>query len=194
MSFLDKVVAAVTPPESDETRMDARRQARERAIVGGWFAAVIDQHEAIEQCFESARSSQGAAGRLEGAKRLAVLLTGHSNAEEAVLYPEMADTGHKSHASLAYEEQAMAKVQLALLEKIDPMSQDFLDKLEHIRGAVTHHMYQEESDWFPELQEQVPTAHQAHLTQRFTEEVNRYVGDDVKTGSHESTTTYGTPA
>jgi hypothetical protein len=41
---------------------------------------------------------------------------------------------------MAYEEQAMAKIQMALLDKIEPMTQDYLDKLEHIRGAVTHHV------------------------------------------------------
>jgi hypothetical protein len=38
-----------------------------------------------------------------------------------------------------------AKVQMALLEDVPPKSQAFLDKLEHIRGAVAHHLYEEES-------------------------------------------------
>jgi len=38
-----------------------------------------------------------------------------------------------------------AKVQMALLEDVPPKSQTFLDKLEHIRGAVAHHVYEEES-------------------------------------------------
>jgi hemerythrin superfamily protein len=176
MTFLDKIVSALTPPESDETRMAARSKARQTAEVGGWFALIIDQHETIEQAFAAARAAQTAEERLEATQSLSTLLTGHANAEETVLYPEMADTGHKAHASMAFEEQAMTKVQLALLGKLDPMSQDYLDKLEHIRGAVTHHMYQEESDWFPELQAQVPTSHQAALAKRFEEEVRRYVG------------------
>lgn len=43
---------------------------------------------------------------------------------------------------MGYNEQVMVKTQMAILEKLDPMSQDFDDKLEHIRDAVTH--YQEE--------------------------------------------------
>lgn len=176
MSFLDKLIAAVTPLESDEARMQARQDARVKALVGGWLAAVLDQHEAIEQAFEQVRSSTDPTARQAATRNLAALLSAHSNAEEAVLYPEMADTGHKSHASMAYEEQAMTKVQLALLEKIPPMSQDYLDKLEHIRGAVTHHMYQEESDWFIELQAEIGDDHQSHLAKRFNEEVERYLG------------------
>jgi hypothetical protein len=175
MSFLDKVVAAVTPPESEETRMQARARARAEAVEGGWFALVLDQHDQIEDAFAAVKLAEDAQTRRSAERRLNLLLTGHSNAEETVLYPEMADAGHKTHAGMAYEEQAMTKIQLALLEKMDPLSQDYLDKVEHIRGAVTHHMYQEESDWFRELQSEVPGSRQAHLAQRFREEVDRYL-------------------
>jgi hypothetical protein len=68
---------------------------------------------------------------------------------------------------------------MALLDKIDPMSQDYLDKLEHIRGAVTHHMFQEESDWFLDLKKEIPADRQAFIAQRYREEMNRYVGEAV---------------
>jgi hypothetical protein len=60
------------------------------------------------------------------------------------------------------------------------MSQDFLDKLEHIRGAVAHHVYEEESKWFLELRENVPSADQLKLSKRYEEEFTRYVGGDVE--------------
>ena len=34
MSLIDKVVAAVTPPESEETRLEARAKARASAVKG----------------------------------------------------------------------------------------------------------------------------------------------------------------
>jgi hypothetical protein len=111
-------------------------------------------------------------------KTLAVILTGHSNAEESVLYPALADADEKSHATMAYAEQAAAKTQMALLEKLPPMSQDYLDKLEHIRGAVAHHVYEEEGTWFIELKEKAPAGEQTKLAHRYAEEFNRYVGED----------------
>jgi hypothetical protein len=108
-----------------------------------------------------------------------VILTGHSNAEESVLYPALAGADEKSHATTAYAQQAAAKTQMGLLEKLPPMSQDYLDKLEHIRGAVAHHVYEEEGTWFMELKEKVPAADQAKLSQRYADEFDRYVGDDV---------------
>jgi hypothetical protein len=84
-----------------------------------------------------------------------------------------------------YTEQAGAKANLGELEYLDPMGQDFLDKLEHIRGAVAHHMYEEESDRFLDLK-QIPVADQDRLTQRFREEFERYVGYDSEAGPDQS--------
>ncbi|RVT90344.1 hemerythrin domain-containing protein [Sphingomonas crocodyli] len=175
MSLFDKIVAAITPPESDETRFEARRRARGLCAPGDWLDQVIDHHEQIEAAFEEVRSASQPQTQRSAQRKLATLLTGHANAEEAVLYPALADDGHEAHAGLGYEEQAATKVQLALLEKLEPLSQDFLDKLEHIRGAVTHHMYHEESSWFPDLKTEVANAEQARIGARYTEEYQRYV-------------------
>ncbi|KKC24640.1 hemerythrin domain-containing protein [Sphingomonas sp. SRS2] len=179
MSFLDRIVAAVTPLESAEDRAAARHNARQAAEPGDWLSLVLDHHEQIEAAFEKARSTDDPAGRLAAQKELMIILTGHSNAEESVLYPAMADSGEKGSAGLAFEEQAMAKVQMALLEKLDPASQEWLDKLEHIRGAVTHHIYQEESHWLLELKRDAPAADQARLTARYAEEIARYEGAEL---------------
>jgi hypothetical protein len=179
MSFLDKIVAAVTPPESEEARADARRKATAAAAPGDWLSLVLHHHQQIEQAFAAVKHGAGAADRTAALKRLEIVFTGHANAEESVLYPALADQGEKMHAGTGYEEQAMTKIQFGILEKLDPMSQDFLDKLEHIEGAVRHHMYAEENNWLIDLKEKLPAAEQARLTARFTEEFERYVGGDV---------------
>jgi hypothetical protein len=174
---MDKVVAAVTPPESDEKRREARAKAQAAAGQNDWLALVLQHHVQIEGAFAAVKSAGDLATRLEAQKELAVLLTGHANAEEAVIYPALVHFGHKSHAMTGYTEQAGAKANLGELEYLDPMGQDYLDKLEHIRGAVAHHMYEEESDRFLDLK-QIPVADQDRLTQRFREEFERYVGYD----------------
>ena len=176
MSIFDKIVAAVTPAESEEQREEARINARKLAAQGGWLALVLDHHEEIEAAFEAVRRATNASARRAAQKHLALILTGHSNAEEAVLYPAMAACGEKGDATEAYTEQSAAKVQMAQLEDLEPMSQDYLDKLEHIRGAVTHHMYEEESEWFPELREKADAQTQSKLTRRYREEIEQYLG------------------
>ena len=175
MSIFDSFVAAVTPPESAEDRAEARRCAEALARGDDWLATALDHHRRIEQLFEQARSGRDGAARTSAMKELGRVLTGHANAEESVLYPALAED-HKGHAAHAYQEQATAKIEMAMLEKLEPMSQDWLDKLEHIQGAVAHHMYHEECTWFPEIRAAVPANQDAMLTRRFREEFDRYTG------------------
>jgi hypothetical protein len=181
MSIIDKVVAAVTPPESEESRKEARSKAQAAAGTGDWLSLVLEHHRQIESAFSAVKATTDAAARVAAQKKLALILTGHSNAEESVIYPALVRADEKSHATTAYTEQAAAKIQMGLLESLSPMSQDYLDKLEHIRGAVAHHVYEEEGTWFLELKEKLPTPDQLKLTQRYREEFDRYVGRDAST-------------
>jgi hypothetical protein len=130
--------------------------------------------------FAAVKAANNAGAQVAVQKKLAVILTGHSNAEESVLYPALADANEKGHATMAYTEQAAAKIQMGLLEKLTPLSSAYLDKLEHIRGAVAHHMYEEEGNWFIDLKEKLPSSDQVLLTQRYEEEFVRYVGTNVQ--------------
>jgi hypothetical protein len=178
MSFVDKVVAAVTPPESEESRRKARAKARAAAAANDWLALILDHHIRIEEAFAAVKAAQGAGPRTIALKKLALILTGHSNAEEAVIYPALVRFGHKSHAMSSYTEQAGAKANMGELEYLDPESTEFRDKLEHIRGAVVHHMYEEENDRFLDLKE-LPMVHQERLTRRYQEEFDRYIGNEA---------------
>lgn len=179
MSILDRFIAAVTPPESEEGRLEARTKATEAALPGDWLDQILQHHMDIEDAFGDVKLAAGAADRTAALKQLGVLLTGHAIAEEAVIYPALEEDGEKAHAGMGYDEQAMVKVQMALLEKLDPMSQDFIDKLEHIEGAVAHHVYAEEGNWFLDLKEKATAEDQALLTKRYAEEYERYVGADA---------------
>jgi hypothetical protein len=178
MSFLDKLMAKVMPPESEQDRAEARRKAEALAPANGWLAMALDHHRQIEDAFTRARGGMDAAERRQAMKDLALVLTGHAQAEETVLYPALAAHGEKAHTSMAYEEQQMTKVQMHELEQLEPMSIDWIEKLEHIRGAVLHHIYEEEGTWFVELAEKA-AAENALLTARFTEEFERYAGHKI---------------
>jgi hypothetical protein len=177
MSILDKVVAAVTPLESEEERAEARAKARNAATDGDWLSLVLDHHKQIEAAFAAVKAATDAASRIATQKRLALLLTGHSIAEEAVIYPALVKANEQAHSTKAYTEQSAAKVQMGLLEDLEPMSQEYLDKLEHIRGAVAHHVYEEEGNWFVDLKTKLPPADQTKITFRYQEEFSRYTRD-----------------
>jgi hemerythrin superfamily protein len=175
MSLLDKAIAAVTPPVSNEKRAEARAKARSAAEPGDWLSQILDHHQQIEAAFAETKAAESAGARRAAQKRLAELLTGHSMAEEGVIYPALAHAGKQGHANTAYTEQAAAKMQLAALEHLDPVSQDYLDKLGHLEGAVATHVYQEENDWFIDLKENAPAADQQQASARYAEEFGRYM-------------------
>jgi hypothetical protein len=179
MSAFDKFVAAVTPPETEEQRAEARSRARAAAEPGDWLSMILDHHEEIEQAFAAVKQAPDAQSRREAEEELGILLTGHAIAEEAVIYPGVAHGGEKGAATMAYTEQAAAKMQLAALAYLDPMSEDYLDKLGHLEGAVAHHVFEEESKWFLELKEKAPADEQDRLTSRYEEEFERYMGSDA---------------
>lgn len=174
MSIIDKVVAAVTPPESEEARAKARTKAEQAALSAPWLATILDHHREIEARFADVKAATTANARRAAQKELAFILTAHAIAEEAAIYPALAADKQVGHAELAYQEQSAAKLEMGLLERLDPMSEDYFDKLEHIRGAVAHHVYSEEGTWFPELAGDVDAAGQARISARYDEEFARY--------------------
>lgn len=176
MSILDKAIAAITPPESDEARAEARAKAERTAMPGDWLSQIIDHHRGIEAQFAAVKAATTPAARRSAQEKLGVLLTAHAIAEEAALYPAMAAHRQVAHAELAYQEQSAAKMEMGLLERLDPESEDYLDKLGHIEGAVAHHVYSEEGTWFIDLAQSVPADEQAMIQQRYDEEYRRYAG------------------
>jgi hypothetical protein len=174
MSVIDKALAAITPQPSEDRRREATEKARAAAQAGDWLSLALDHHELIRSAFAQGRAAKSAADRQAAMENLALVLNGHSLAEEIVLYPAMAQHGHKMQAGVAYSEQTMAKMQMAELENIAPSSDAWLDKWGHIEGAVLTHMYEEEHGWFLHLK--AHGEHQDRLTARYAEEYQRYVG------------------
>lgn len=177
MSVIDKVLGAITPIPNEEKRTEATANARAVATRGDWLTLVLNHHDLIREAFAEAKVARTAADRVVAMKELAVVLNGHSLAEEVVLYPALAQAGEKVHAAHAYTEQTTAKMQMAELENIAPSTPEWKDKLEHIEGAVLTHMFEEEAGWFLELKEK--GEHQARLTDRYAEEYERYVGQNA---------------
>lgn len=176
MSFLDRLASAVTPAASDEQRAEARRKVEALAPGEAWLGMIVEQHKRIEALFAEAKTASDANSQREAARKLATLLTGHATAEEAVVYPIVSEDSGKTHAGMAYEEHAMTKVQLSKLERIDPMSEAWIEKLEHIRSAVQQHIYQEENSWLPDLVEKTSAEKKTVLSRRYAEEFERYCG------------------
>lgn len=172
MSFLDRIAAALAPAASDEQRREARAQIEALAVNEPFAADILAQHRRIEALFAEAREAGGPAA--QGViVELAVLLNAHSMAEEAVIYPEISEHSSKAHAGMAYEEHAMTKVQLAALQKLEPGTQEWHEKLDHIESAVQQHVYQEEGSWLPDVIRYAPVDARQRMSLEFREYFER---------------------
>lgn len=152
--------------------------ARNAARPGDWLSQILDHHLELEQAFTAVKIAGDSTRRTAAFRHLGVLLTGHAIAEEAVIYPALAQRRGRAHSGVAYDEQAVVKMQMAMLEKFNPMSRQFLTKLGHVEEAVAHHMYCEEGKWYLDLKRELSAADQRMMSERYAEEYHRYVGDD----------------
>ena len=178
MSFLDRIATTVTPAASDESRAEARRNIESLAANEPWIGIIVNQNKEIEASFEAARAAPSG----QADERTATLLTGHANAEEAVLYPDIADESSKTHAGMADEEHAMTKIQLAKLKDLPPGTGEGREKLDHIGSAVAQHIYQEEGSWMPDLAKEMSPQRKARLLKRYNAEYDRYSGSGHSAG------------
>jgi hypothetical protein len=87
MAILDIVVAAVSPPESEEARIDARAKTQSTASVGDWLSMVLEHHRQIEEAFADVNAATSAAERVSAQAELAVLLTAMRNLKPPRLIP-----------------------------------------------------------------------------------------------------------
>jgi hemerythrin superfamily protein len=176
MSWLDNIGSKVMPMASAEKRAEARRHAEELARDNDWLAMILDHHRQIESHVTAALNGATADARKASMKRLALVLTGHSNAEEVTIYPAILEYSGTMSTAMAYEEQEITKIQMAKLERLDPMSEDWREKMEHIKSALEQHVYQEEKSWFTEVATNAPMAERERLSRRYAEEFARYCG------------------
>lgn len=172
MSFLDRIAAAIAPAATEEQRMEARRQLEQLAASEHFAQDILDQHRQIEALFQQARAGSGTAAQ-DTIEDLSILLSAHSMAEEAVIYPEISDHSSKAHAGMAYEEHAMTKVQLAALQKLEPGTKEWQEKLDHIESAVQQHVYQEESSWLPDVIRYAPMEERQRMSMDFRDYFER---------------------
>lgn len=117
---------------------------------------ITADHREIERLFAALR--EGGDDRSERLRELADLLTAHSLAEEAEVYPTLRHDAPEESEEVdhSYEEHAEAYELLAALQQIDDVnSQQWEDALGELEEAVTHHVEDEESDVLEAARENV---------------------------------------
>jgi hemerythrin superfamily protein len=83
------------------------------------------------------------------------LLTVHTSIENEVMYPEVRRLLPELEDDVleSYEEHHVADVLVMELSTMEPSDERFDAKTTVLIESVTHHMDEEESDWFPKVRE-----------------------------------------
>src|SRR4051812_18627274 len=116
-----------------------------------------DDHKRIKKLFREFQSSgenaEAAKGRL--VKKIIEELTVHTYLENEVMYPEVRRLLPDLEDDIleSYEEHHVADVLVMELSQMSPGDERFEAKTTVLIENVTHHMDEEEQDWFPKVRD-----------------------------------------
>ena len=135
-------------------------------MAGDVVDLIMNDHREVERLFDELMDEPGKRPNLVPV--LTTLLTAHSRAEEAEVYPVAADeAGESEEVAHSQEEHVEADELLAKLAATDPTSPDFDAVLRELVDAVTHHVEEEESDLLPGIREGLSVERLDELAEAF---------------------------
>ena len=149
--------------------------AQATAQGGDWLAIVKAQHKLISDLLNEliSNTSASSAERQTDLKKLTVLLTAHSVAEENVLYPALAIHKFQIGSAELYLEQDAQKVLNSIINlqaESGGNESDVTQKLQELSRLIhSHAIGHEEMDLYPQLHDTASPSENALLTQKYQE-------------------------
>jgi hemerythrin superfamily protein len=114
-----------------------------------------DDHKEIRRLFREFAQTGGAAVAARGqiADKINAALTVHTYIENETMYPEVRRLLPELEDDVleSYEEHHVADVLVSELAAMDADNERFVAKMTVLIENVTHHMDEEEQDWFPKV-------------------------------------------
>ena len=113
-----------------------------------------EDHKEIRACFrEFQKSSTTSARKGKLVEQMIELLTVHTYVENEVMYPRVRELLPELEDDVleSYEEHHVADMLVVELVPMTPEDERFEAKTTVLIENVTHHMQEEEDDWFPKV-------------------------------------------
>jgi hypothetical protein len=137
---------------------------------------IMQDHREVERLFDELKQNPDKRPNLLPV--LTTLLTAHSRAEEAEVYPvAAAEAGEKEEISHSQQEHIEADQLLAKLAKTDPDSPDFDKALQNLVDAVSHHVEEEETKVLPGMRAGLSDERRAQLGAAFVASRKQHLGE-----------------
>lgn len=134
---------------------------------------ILSDHRELKHLFQEAQANPTARSTI--VPTMVNLLTAHSRAEEAEVYPVAVEAGIES-VQHSQQEHLEADELAAAVAAADPMSPGFDEKLQKLIDGVLHHMKEEETDVLPAIADSFPPDRLAELAERFAAARERHLG------------------
>lgn len=114
-------------------------------------------HREVEQMFAELESLRGATGAAQRTRRkdlvdqVTIELVRHSVAEEAEVYPRVAEKVSGAEVERAKSEHAEAEETMKRLERLQPGDPSFAGELAMLMEEIRQHVAEEEGEMFPHM-------------------------------------------
>jgi hemerythrin superfamily protein len=137
---------------------------------------IMADHREVERLFSELREKPDERANLVPV--LTALLSAHSRAEEAEVYPAARDeAGETDEVAHSQEEHLQADELLKKLGAADPATPEFEEVLGELVEAVTHHVGEEESKVLPGIRERLDERRRTELAEAFAASRAQHLGD-----------------
>jgi hemerythrin-like domain-containing protein len=136
---------------------------------------ILNDHRELERVFEKLENEPDSRPTLVPV--MIALLTAHSRAEEAEVYPAAAQAGSTKDVQHSQREHLEADQLAADVAAADPTADDFEDLLKKLIDAVKHHVEEEETTVLAEMRENLDPTRLAELGQAFLTSRESHLGE-----------------
>jgi hemerythrin superfamily protein len=137
---------------------------------------IMQDHREVERLFDELKSHPEKRPLLVPV--LSALLTAHSRAEEAEVYPAARDeAGETDEVAHSQEEHVQAEELMAKVAATDPTSPQFEQALDKLIEAVNHHVEEEESEVLPGIRKRLDERRRAELGKAFADSRAEHLGE-----------------
>ena len=109
------------------------------------------QHRQVKGLFKQLEKTENGRGRRDLMDQIAQALKMHTQIEEEIFYPAVAEIGSQKAREMtmeAFEEHHVVDLVLAELPKVDPEDERFEAKMTVLMELVEHHVEEEEKEMF----------------------------------------------
>lgn len=145
-------------------------------MTGDVVDLIMQDHREVERLFGELRNRPEKRPNLLPV--LTTLLTAHSRAEEAEVYPvARTEAGETEEVAHSQSEHAEADQLLKRLASTDPHSKQFDEVFGKLVEAINHHVQEEESNVLPGMKERLSDQRRAELGTAFAASRKHHLGE-----------------